>query len=469
MMSQVKPNIEKTNRDLRRFFFNCNGFLIALIVIIAAVIVNLIAFRFNFTFDLTNNKFYSLSEQSLQAIEEINRQPNDLNIYGFFSGDTNRNAIVDLIKEFQRRSGKIIYKTIDPYKNQAEARQFQIRELGTLVFRLGDKDLKLLPWEVFREEPNGSQSFIGEQAITRSIYKLIDADTKYFQLLIGHGEKTYQTAREYIKSAGYKVGYLDLMKDEKIPANCSQLIIPGPKSDLTKPEISMIEKYLEQGGRVMIFLDFPPTKAHLANLIKLINQWGIDTEDSVVLEIEKRSAFDYTMIIPNYLEHEITQKLDETYTNLIFPFNRSLTKIKNYSGPAKVEVVLESSKKSWGETDRGGKVKQDSYETAGPIPLGIVASRSFNGGEGRIVVIANSNFLDDQFVAEAGNLNFFYNITNWLLGQSERITIAPKEFQITRVVLTPLQTNLIRWFVMVVLPAAILILGGFIWLRRRSR
>ncbi len=469
MMSQAKPNIEKTSPDLRRFFFNCNGFLIALIVIIAAVIINLIAFRFNFSFDLTNNKLYSLSEQSLQAIEELNRQPNDLNIYGFFSGDTNRNAIIDLIQEFQRRSGKIIYKTIDPYKNQAEAMQFQIRELGTLVFRLGDKDLKVLPWEVFREDPNGNETFIGEQAITRTIYKLIDADTKYIQILIGHGEKTYQTAREYIRSAGYKVGYLELMKDEKIPDNCSQLIIAGPKSDLTRAEINMIEKYLEQGGRVMIFLDFPPTKAQLSNLVRLINQWGIDTEDSVVLDMEKRSAFDYTMIIPNYLEHEITRNLNETFTNLTFPFNRSLSKIKNYSGPAKVEVILESSRKSWGETDRGGKVKQDSYETAGPIPLGIVASRTFNGKEGRIVVIANSNFLDDQFVTEAGNLNFFYNITNWLLGQPERITIAPKQFQITKVVLSPLHTNLIRWFVLLVLPAAILILGGFIWLRRRSR
>lgn len=469
MMNEARPNIKKNSRDLRRFFFNCNGLLIALIVIIAAVIINLIAFRFNVAFDLTGNKFYSLSGQSLQAIEELNRQPNDLAIYGFFSGNIDRNAMVDLIEEFQRRSGKIIYKSIDPYKSQAEARQYQVRELGTLVFRLGDQDLKVLPWEVFREEPDGRESFIGEQAMTRTIYKLIDADTKYIHILIGHGEKIYQTAREYIKGAGFKVDYLDLMKEGEIPENCSQLIIPGPKSDLTKPEIDIIDKYLKQGGRIMIFLDFPPAKASLVNLVKLINQWGIDTEDSVVLDMEKRSAFDYTMIIPNYLEHEITQKLDETFTNLIFPFNRTLTKIKNYSGPAKVEVFIESSQKSWGEIDRGGNVKQDSYETTGPIPLGIVSSRSFNGKEGRIVVIANSNFIDDQFVTEAGNLNLFYNITNWLLGQSERITISPKQMQITRVFLTPLQTNLIRWFVLVILPALILILGGFVWFRRRAR
>ena len=101
--------------------------------------------------------------------------------------------------------------------------------------------------------------------------------------------------------------------------------------------------------------------------------------------------------------------------------------------------------------------------------MGIAASRLFDGKEGRMVVIANSNFLDDQFVAEAGNLNLFYNITNWLLGQSERITIAPKQIQVTRVFLTPIQTNLIRWFVLLVLPASILVLGGVIWLRRRSR
>ncbi len=469
MMSSIKLDRTKTNRDLRRFFFNCNGFLFALILIITAVIINLIAFRFNVSFDLTRNKFYSLSGQSLQAIEELNRQHNVLNIYGFFSGDIDRNAMVDLIKEFQKRSGKITYKSIDPYKNQAEARQFNVRELGTLVFRLGDKELKVLPWDVFREEPDGSQSFIGEQAITRTIYKLIDADTKYIHILMGHGEKIYQTAREYIKGAGYKVEYLDLMKTEKIPDSCSQLIIPGPQSDLTKPEINMIEKFLEQGGGVMIFLDFPPAKSSLANLVKLVNQWGIDAEDSVVLDMEKRSAFDFTMIIPNYLEHEITLTLNETLTNLIFPFNRALTKIDNYTGPAKVEVIIESSRKSWAETDRGGKVKQDPHETSGPIPLAIVANRLFKSKEGRMVVIANSNFLDDQFVTQAGNLNLFYNITNWLLEQPDRISIAPKEIQVTRVFLTPLQTNLIRGFVLVVLPASILILGGVIWFRRRAR
>ena len=468
-MDKSKLNMEKRIPNLRRFFFNCNGFIIVLIVVITAIIINLIASRFNISFDLTDNKYYSLSGQSLQAIEELGQQPNELRIYGFFSGDTNRNAMVDLIKEFQKRSGKITYQSIDPYKNQAEARRFQIRQLGTLVFQLGEKNIKVLPWDVFLEGPDGRQSFNGEQAITSTIYKLIDADTKYIYLLIGHGEKIYQSAREYIKGASYKVNYLDLMKEENIPDNCSQLVVAGPKSDLTKQETRLIEDYLQQGGRISIFLDFPPAKANLSNLIKLTNQWGIDTEDSVVLDVEKRSAFDYSMIIPNYVDHEITQNLAETFTNLIFPFNRTLIKIENYSGTAEVEVIIESSSKSWGETDRGGTVRQDPHETAGPIPLAIVSSRKSNGKEGRMVVIANSNFLDDQFVTEAGNLNLFYNITNWLLEQTERITIAPKPVEMTRVFLTPLQTNLIRWFVLLILPASILTTGGIIWFRRRCR
>lgn len=468
-MNGSKLSLEKNSPNLRRFFFNCNGLIIVLIAIVTAIIINLIAFRFNISFDLTGNKFYSLSEQSLQAIAELEQQPNNLHIYGFFSGDTNRNAMVDLIKEFQKRSRKITYQSIDPYKNQAEARQFQIQQLGTLVFQLGERDIKVLPWDVFIDEPDGRQSFNGEQAITSTIYKLIDADTKYIYLLIGHGEKIYQAAREYIRGAGYKVNYLDLMKEENIPDNCSQLVIAGPKSDLTKQETKLIEGYLEQGGRISIFLDFPPAKSNLTNLIKLINQWGIDTEDSVVLDIEKRSAFDYTMIIPNYVNHEITQNLAESFTNLIFPFNRTLSKIENYPGSAEVEVIIESSSKSWGETDQGGNVKQDPHETAGPIPLAIVSSRQFNGKEGRMVVVANSNFLDDQFVGEAGNLNLFYNITNWLLEQTERITIAPKQIEVTRVFLTPLQANLIRWFVLLILPASILTTGGIIWFRRLSR
>ncbi|HEX3043282.1 MAG TPA: GldG family protein [Bacillota bacterium] len=476
-MSQSEPVTaqKELKRNLQKFMFNTNTLIVILIVFALAVVINLLGARYSYRMDLTRNKMYSLSGQTIQALKELNKQPQTIKIYGFFAtGDPNQGTVQDLLKQYQKVSNKITYEFIDPNRNPAQATKFQVQELSTLVLTMGDQQLKLTPTDLFQQSYTGQGTFVGEQALSRSIYKMIDADVKNIYTLTGHGEKPYDQAQQYLKGQGFETKTVDLLKEGKFPADCSVLIIAGPQGDISSPEVKLLEDYLAQGGRLMVMLDFDAKKPALPNLKAFTRRFGIEVTDNLVVELERANMFDPTNIIPNYQSHAITDPLQQSNMNLIFPVDRALKKVDQTPSDLTVSVLLESSAKSWAETNPAGKgVKQDPGETKGPIPLAMAANRFYNyegkQKEGRLIVIGTSMFLNSNFIGQAGNLNFLYNATQWLMGQEDRVSITPKQSDITQVTLTPIQGGLIRILVLIVLPVLILALGGFIWLRRRAR
>ena len=464
--------------NIRKFIFSCNTLLIILIALAVTVVINLLAARFSYRLDLTQNKIYSLSEQSIQAIRELNKQPSRIKIYAFCqTGDPVRDVLRDLVKQYQKKGAKIDFEFIDPYKRSAEAQKYQIQQISdlrTMVLVMGGKVMKILPQELV--DFNGAkQAFAGEQALTRTIYKMLNAETKNLYFLEGHGEKELARAKSFIGSDGYGVKTLDLSKQGAMPADCAQLVIAGPTRDLLSQETKAIEDYLDKGGRLMIFLDYGVKKALIPNINGLIKKWGIDIEDNLVVEFgnNRIAANDFATIIPLYENHEITKDLINGKIISIVQGCRALVKMPNYKGDAVASVILKSSENSWAETDPMKMPVYNSNETKGPVPMGIVSKRRSGTGagvvEGRLVVLGMSTFMNDMIVNQGGNLNLFYNMTQWLLGQEDRITIVPKTINNDQAHLTPAQGLGIRLFVMIIFPLLILVTGGIIWIRRRAR
>ncbi|MEW5944690.1 MAG: ABC transporter, partial [bacterium] len=69
---------------------------------------------------------------------------------------------------------------------------------------------------------------------------------------------------------------------------------------------------------------------------------------------------------------------------------------------------------------------------------------------------------------QAGNRDLFLNMVNWLAGEEEKISIRPRSTEREQVVLTGGQAKMIFYFATLIFPAAVIILGGGIWMRRRN-
>lgn len=484
-------NAERKQTDSRRLLYTCNTLLVILIVFAAGIIINLLAARYNWRYDTTRNKLYSLSEQTRQVLAALDDKGQSVEVIAFYQeGSSNERMVQQLLKEYKERSKNLSYRFIDPYKHPAEAKRYQIQQEGTVLLLMGEEERKIFPSDIFSYSYYGQSQFYGEQAVTRALSKLLAGGEKHLYFLQGHGEgsinKEFYALHNYLTGEGYHVHEVNLPKEGAIPEDCDLLICAGPERDLLAEEEELIRSYLAQGGRAMFLLDYTGTK--LPRVLSILAEWGLEAEEAMVVELERRSLFDPTTVYPNYVQHEITKELEAKQVNLVFPANRALRENMGYAGEAQRYILLRSSNNSWAEKNPHGQVKQDDDETAGPISLAIAAQRKLEnpekageqtaetegaeekeGTESRLLLVANSIFITNSYLEQGGNLNFFYNSVQWLLGEEDKITILPKQAELTQVSIPAREGVFIRWFSMGLLPLAILGLGGFIWIRRRKK
>jgi ABC-type uncharacterized transport system involved in gliding motility auxiliary subunit len=90
-------------------------------------------------------------------------------------------------------------------------------------------------------------------------------------------------------------------------------------------------------------------------------------------------------------------------------------------------------------------------------------------GTTRILVTGDSIFLDNLVIQGGANRDFLGNAVNWLLDRPQLLEgIGPRPVTEFRLEMTRLQQSEVRWMLLAVLPGAVLLFGGLVWLARRK-
>src|ERR1700746_1547736 len=98
-----------------------------LIVMIAVVVANVLADRFNKSYDATSNKRYSLSDQTAKIVKGLKQNA----IISYFNQSTRFRDGKDLLEQYANLSPKVQVKYVDPDKDPQLAREAGIRNFGT--------------------------------------------------------------------------------------------------------------------------------------------------------------------------------------------------------------------------------------------------------------------------------------------------------------------------------------------------
>src|ERR1700727_1575920 len=106
-----------------------------LVVIAVVVVANILADRYNKSFDATSNKRYSLSAQTAKIVQGLKQ---DATIT-YFDQSTRFRDGKDLLDQYANLSPKVRVEYVDPDKNPQSAREAGIRSLGTAVVQIGTK------------------------------------------------------------------------------------------------------------------------------------------------------------------------------------------------------------------------------------------------------------------------------------------------------------------------------------------
>jgi len=220
-----------------------------LVVIAVVVVANILAGRYDKSFDATSNKRYSLSDQTAKIVKGLKQ---DATIT-YFDQSTRFRDGKDLLDQYANLSHKVRVEYVDPDKNPQLAREAGIRSFGTAVVQVGSK----------KEEAKS----MTEEGITGAFIRDLKSNTRTVCFVTGSGEhqaddhdrEGLSGFKDLLAKDNYESETIDLLQKAQVPADCTALVVAGPTRNYEQPEVDAIGKYIGEGGRALLMLD-PPLK-----------------------------------------------------------------------------------------------------------------------------------------------------------------------------------------------------------------
>src|SRR6516165_1071164 len=98
-----------------------------LIVLAILVVANVLADRYNKSYDSTANKRYSLSDQTAKIVKDLKQDA----VITYFNQSTHFREGKDLLDQYANLSPKLKVKYVDPDKDPGLAREYGFRNFST--------------------------------------------------------------------------------------------------------------------------------------------------------------------------------------------------------------------------------------------------------------------------------------------------------------------------------------------------
>lgn len=427
------------------------------------VILNLLANKFGGKWDLTEDRTNTLTNQTVQIIQNI---PGQAELIGFYSKNyPSDNARTLLAMLAEKSKGKINYRFVDLEADPVTAKSYEVTRDATVLVLLNGRQEQV--------------TLVNENEIVSALLRLSNPNKPVVYFLTGHGEisidssggMSFSKAKSTLEKKNYEVRSLNLLANPEIPKDATLLVIAGPTKPVSTKEVELIADYLKAGKRLLVMEDpliltsFDDEPDPLAEYLD--SQWGIRLNRDLVVDTASNPATQ--PVASQYGQHPITQRLDGIVT--VFPASRSVN--ASASAPSGVSLVelVKTSNNSWGETDltslQNNRVEyNEGADTLGPVSLAVAASDSTT--KARVVVFGSSFFAEDQNYSTYANGDLFINAIDWAAENDQLINLTPRSVT-QRVLLppSPVYLNLVFLVVVILIPGAIVGAGIATYLHRR--
>lgn len=436
-----------------------------------------------------------------------------------------RRSIRELVGKYQRVNDNIRLTFVDPNVDPQKVRKLDIAVNGELVIHYQGRTEKVK--QQSERALTNALARIARSSDRSVVFVTGHGELEPN----GTGKLALSNFVSKLKDQGFKVDTVNLTATPSIPDNTSVLVIAGPRSNYLPGEVAIIGDYVKQGGNLLWLAQPGPRHGlkPLADMlgVTIFNGtivdataplFGVQDVRWVVLNAYGTSPvthdFQFNTLWPqttamttsakngwhampfvksrrlprSWLE---TGKLEGKVSydpkagdkagplDIGVTLTRPLPKPPAQSGKKKVKAGARQTASASGDIDKVGDKatastgKSASDTTATGKAGGNTVSRPAAdgaqaiGGEQRVVVTGNADFLANAYLGYGGNLSLGLNLVNWLSHDDRYINIHPARAPDRTLALSPGVQQLIAWGFLVVLPLLLLAIGAWIWLRRR--
>ena len=263
------------------------SFLKIVIVLVLLVLVNYISNNYSERFDLTKDKRYTLSQETVSLVKSIDA-PLQIKVYlqGEFPAEFKRIQMEtnQFLEELSALNDLVKFRFIDPLSNTKALVEKGIQP-SRLTVQEGGKvsEAVIFPWAIIsyngKEEnvsllvnsmaPSQEQQLQNsienlEYEFANAIHKVIEEKSKKIAILKGNGQPADIYQYSFLKKLGeyYRLAEFTLDSVEKYPVKTLNKLLNYDLSIITKPSEAFSEKekfaldqYIMQGGKTLWLLD----------------------------------------------------------------------------------------------------------------------------------------------------------------------------------------------------------------------
>lgn len=475
-----------------------------LLVLGILVLLNILANRYFFRIDLTEDNRYTLSSATKNLLSEIN---DPVTITAYFSEglppniDQTRIEFKDLLSEYATRSrGKILYEFINPNKNQQIEQEAMQNGISPVVINVREKDQSvqkkaylgaiLKYGEKTEVIPFVQPGTAMEYSLSSSIKKLVIEEKKLVGFIQGHGEPSIsmmQQATQALNVLNATEGVN--LTDSTYLAKYETLALIAPSDSIPEKHLKMLDDYLAQGGNLVVAINrvdgnlqqstgneiTTGLETWLANKkIKVANDFIIDQNCGKVSVVQKQGMFQFTSqvsfpylpIFTHFANHPITSGLE----TVIMQFASSL----NYTGDTTLKytpLVLSSEKSGTQSTpvyfNIQRKWSNNDFPMKDIVAAAVLEGKIAGNTPSKLVVFGDGDFAVNGSGQQAqqinpDNVNLLVNTIDWLSDDTGLIALRTRG--ITSRMLDQIEDsekNFLKWLNFL-LPLVLIVLYGIL-------
>ena len=435
--------------------FSAHYWLFVVLLLLVASLLGAATRLYHQSWDVTLNGRNSLSAGSIAQLEKL-KDPIEVTVYAGAHTQIS-GSIKFFFAPYQRLKSDLKLHFIDPDEQPLLARQAGIQQIGEAIVQYGKRSDRL-----------GSYN---ESAFMNLLVRLARDKERLVMYLDGHGERKLEGTANHdlgdfgmqLANRGFKSAPLNLVLAQEVPRNASVLLISNPQVDLLPIEIVKLKQFIQRGGNLLWLVDTGP----LHGLLPLSEQLNIALTEGTVIDLEAKAInADATVSVgTTYGRHPL---LENFRLLTLFPYAREVLPLENTTWQA--TPLIQVAARGWLETGALDKpvAFDKGRDKSGPINIAVAQQRMVEDHMQRVVVIGNGHFLANQFLGNGGNLDLGLNAVNWLAGDDNLIAIQPRATQDAHILLTENTKRILVVGYLFLIPLGFLMLGGWVWWRRRK-